>query len=115
MGAMLIRPVAIADLDTILKLQTSALRILSAGYNGEQIELLVRSQGNARAEGDEMGYVAIVKGSQEKIRPRISLAFYWAWEQLMQAQPIHWDSGKPLVMLVFHRGWAKLMRLRTYR
>jgi putative acetyltransferase len=56
---ILIRPLAIEDTDQILKLQTSALRILSAGYNSRQIESLVRSQGTARSAGDELGYVAV--------------------------------------------------------
>jgi hypothetical protein len=52
MGDMLIRPLVIADTDTILKIQTSALRTLSTGYNDQQIESLVRSQGTARSGGD---------------------------------------------------------------
>jgi putative acetyltransferase len=56
---ILIRPLAIEDMDKILRLQTSALRILSAGYSDRQIESLVRSQGTARSAGDEVGYVAV--------------------------------------------------------
>jgi putative acetyltransferase len=56
---ILIRPLAIEDMDKILKLQTSALRILSAGYSDRQIESLVRGQGAARSAGDEVGYVAV--------------------------------------------------------
>ncbi|BDA70523.1 acetyltransferase, gnat family [Calothrix sp. PCC 7716] len=46
------------DLDNILKLQADSLRALSPCYNSSQVESLIRSQGLARRNSDEIVFVA---------------------------------------------------------
>jgi ribosomal protein S18 acetylase RimI-like enzyme len=53
-----IRPCTSDDLDPILEVQASALRTSSKSYSSLQIESLVRSQGLARLDPNEIGLVA---------------------------------------------------------
>lgn len=51
------------DKATLIDIQTQALRHLPSAYSPLQIEALVRSQGQARAASDELGWVVEVEGA----------------------------------------------------